>query len=174
MKAVIILLNYEECGPISIVEMLYTTNLVLLVGLVEFGDFSPKKATIWNMTQNSVLCSSWPFTSKIHIAKINKKRMIICERNMMHIYATGEMKVIHSIDINNVTLGKLVLSNNSDSNNFVCFSSSQDEGLVKVFDILSLNWKVSIKAHKSPILRMSLNNDGTLLATCSCKVTFTF
>jgi WD40 repeat protein len=154
--------------------MLYTTNLVLLVGLVEFGDFSPKKVTIWNMTQSTVLCSSWPFTSKIHIAKINKKRMIICERNMMHIYATGEMKVLHSIDINNVTLGKLVISSNSDVNNFVCFSSSQDEGLVKVFDILYLNWKTSIKAHNSPILRMSLNNEGNLLATCSCKVLITF
>jgi len=97
--------------------------------------------------------------------------MIICERNYMHIYTTGDMKIIHSIDIGNVSLGKLVLSPSSDKNNFVCFSSNSDEGLVKVYDLLYLSYKVSIKSHKSPVLKLSLNNKGDLLATCSCKGT---
>lgn len=150
--------------------MLYTTNLILLVSLADFGDFSPRKVTIWSTSQNIVLCSSWPFQGKIIIAKINKKRMIICERNYMHIYTTGDMKIIHSIDIGNVSLGKLALSPSSDKNNFVCFSSNHDEGIVKVYDLLYLAYKVSIKAHKSPVLKLSLNNKGDLLATCSCKV----
>ncbi len=160
-----------ECGPISIVEMLYTTNLILLVGLAEFGDFSPRKVTIWSTSQNIVLCSSWPFLSKINIAKINKKRMIIGERNFLHIYTTGDMKIMNTIDVGTVTLGKLVLSANSDKNNFVCFSSSNDEGMVKVYDLLYLSFKTSIKAHKSPILKMTLNYKGDMLATCSCKGT---
>jgi WD40 repeat protein len=88
----------------------------------------------------------------------------------MHIYTTGDMKIIHSIDIGNVSLGKLALSPSSDKNNFVCFSSNHDEGIVKVYDLLYLAYKVSIKAHKSPVLKLSLNNKGDLLATCSCKV----
>jgi autophagy-related protein 18 len=165
------LLIVLECGPISIVEMLYTTNLILLVGLAEFGDFSPRKVTIWSTSQNIVLCSSWPFLSKINIAKINKKRMIIGERNFLHIYTTGDMKIMNTIDVGTVTLGKLVLSANSDKNNFVCFSSSNDEGMVKVYDLLYLSFKTSIKAHKSPILKMTLNYKGDMLATCSCKGT---
>jgi WD40 repeat protein len=153
------------------VEMLYTTNLILLVGLAEFGDFSPRKVTIWSTSQNIVLCSSWPFLSKINIAKINKKRMIIGERNFLHIYTTGDMKIMNTIDVGTVTLGKLVLSANSDKNNFVCFSSSNDEGMVKVYDLLYLSFKTSIKAHKSPILKMTLNYKGDMLATCSCKGT---
>jgi WD40 repeat protein len=151
--------------------MLYTTNLILLVGLAEFGDFSPRKVTIWSTSQNVVLCSSWPFLSKINIAKINKKRMIIGERNFLHIYTTGDMKIMITIDVGTVTLGKLVLSANSEKNNFVCYSSSSDEGMVKVYDLLYLSHKNSIKAHKSPILRMSLNYKGDMLATCSCKGT---
>jgi autophagy-related protein 18 len=151
--------------------MLYTTNLILLVGLAEFGDFSPRKVTIWSTSQNIVLCSSWPFLSKINIAKINKKRMIIGERNFLHIYTTGDMKIMNTIDVGTVTLGKLVLSANSDKNNFVCFSSSNDEGMVKVYDLLYLSFKTSIKAHKSPILKMTLNYKGDMLATCSCKGT---
>jgi WD40 repeat protein len=151
--------------------MLYTTNLILLVGLAEFGDFSPRKVTIWSTSQNIVLCSSWHFMSKINIAKINKKRMIIGERNFLHIYTTGDMKIMNTIDVGTVTLGKLVLSANSDKNNYACFSSSQDEGMVRVYDLLYFSFKLSIKAHKSPILKMTLNYKGDKLATCSCKGT---
>jgi len=91
--------------------------------------------------------------------------------NFLHIYTTGDMKIMNTIDVGTVTLGKLVLSANSEKNNFVCFSSSSDEGMVKVYDLLYLSFKTSIKAHKSPILKMALNFKGDMLATCSCKGT---
>jgi len=165
-------LIYEtNCGAINIVEMLYSTDLVLLVGLTETGDLSPKKVTIWSTSKNIVLCSSYPFSGKINIAKINKQRMVIGERNFLHIYSTVDMEILHTIDIGIVNLGKLVLSPNSDKNNWVCFSSLNDEGVVKIYDTLQLTMKVCIKAHKSPILKMCLNSEGDKLATCSCKGT---
>ena len=39
------------------------------------------------------------------------------------------MEILHTIDIGIVNLGKLVLSSNSDKNNWVCFSSLNDEGV---------------------------------------------
>ena len=165
-------LLYENlCGPINIVEMLNTTNLILLVGLTEMGDLSPKKVTIWSTSKNIVLCSSYPFSGKINIAKLNRERMVIGERNFLHIYSTVDMEILHTIDIGIVNLGKLVLSPNSEKNNWVCFSTSNDEGVVKVYDTLQLTMKVCIKAHKSPILKMCLNIEGDKLATCSCKGT---
>jgi WD40 repeat protein len=151
--------------------MLYTTNLILLVGATDFGDFSPKKITIWSTSQNIVLCSSWPFLEKIRIAKINKKRMIICERNLMYVYTTADMKVLQTLEVGYITLGKLVLSPNSDKNNFACYSSNDDEGVVKVFDTIYLNVKTTIKAHKSPVLRMAINYNGDMLCSSSCKGT---
>ncbi len=35
------LLYKSDVGPISIIEMLYKTNIILLVGLTEFQNFSP-------------------------------------------------------------------------------------------------------------------------------------
>ena len=152
--------------------MLYKTNIVLLVGLTDFGEFSPKKVTIWTTSKNLVLCSSFPFTSKITVAKINKVRMIVGERNFLHIYSTGDMKVLHTFGIPDISLGKLVLSGNSEKNVWLCFSTSKDEGMVKVYDTLyPTSMKTQIKAHKSPILKMSLNYEGDRLATCSCKGT---
>lgn len=151
--------------------MLHTTNLVLLVGQSDYGDFSPRKITMWNTLNNTVLCTSWPFVGKISLAKMNKKRLIITERNYMHIYNTDEMKVIHSIVIGNIGVGKLVLSPNSDKNNYVIYSCNEDEGIAKIYDMLYLSFKNSIKAHKTAILRMALNIRGDMLTTCSNKGT---
>ena len=152
--------------------MLYKTNLILLVGLKEFKEFSPKKVTFWTTSKQLVLCSSFPFTSKITVAKINKVRMIIAERNFLHIYSTGDLKVLYTFEVSNISLGKCVLSGNSEKNVWLCFSTSKDEGVVKVYDTLYPSAiKQSIKAHKSPILKMCLNNEGDKLATCSCKGT---
>lgn len=54
----------------------------------------------------------------------------------------------------------------------LCFTSSQDNGVVKVYDALYPQYlKVQIKAHKSPILKICLNSDLDRLTTCSCKGT---
>jgi autophagy-related protein 18 len=151
--------------------MLYTSNLILLVGATEYGDFSPKKVTIYSTSQNIVLCSSWPFLEKIRIAKINKKRMLICERNFMHVYTTSDMKILQTLEIGYITLGKLVLSPNCDKNNFACYSSNDDEGVIKVFDTIYMNIKTTIRAHKSPVLRISINFNGDMLCSSSCKGT---
>ena len=152
--------------------MLYKTNIVLLVGLTEFDEFSPKKVTIWTTSKNIALCSSYPFNSKIVLAKINKVCMIIVESNYLHIYSTDEMKNLHTLEISNISLGQLVLSGNSEKNNWLCFSTSKDEGVINVYDTLyPTSIKTQIKAHKSPILKMCLNNEGDKLATCSCKGT---
>ena len=62
------------------------------------------------------------------------------------------MKVLHTFEISDISLGKLVLSGNSDKNVWLCFSTSKDEGIVKVYDTLyPTSVKTQIKAHKSPI-----------------------
>jgi autophagy-related protein 18 len=154
--------------------MLYKTNLVLLVGLTDFGEFSPKKVTIWTTSKNTVLCASFPFSSNIINVKINKIRMIICEENYLHIYSIDDMKVLHSIKKSDLSLDEIVLSRNNLKNVWLCHSTSKDEGIVRVIDTLkptSKEAQIQIKAHKSPILKMCLSYEGDKLATCSYKGT---
>ena len=144
-----------------------------MVDLTEFEDFSPKKVTIWITSKNLALCSSYPFNSKIFLAKINKARMIIVESNYLHIYSTDEMKNLHTLEISHISLGQLVLSGNSEKNAWLCFSTSKDEGAIKLYDtydtLYPTSLKTQIKAHKNPILKMCLNNEGDKLETCLCK-----
>jgi len=82
--------------------------------------------------------------------------------------STGNMEILHII-IGIVNFRKLVLSSNLDKNNWVCFSSSNDEGVV--YDTLKLTMTIYIKTHKSPILKICLNSEGDKLTTYSCKGT---
>ena len=178
-------LFYEsKCGPIKIVEMLNTTNLVLLVGQNEIGDFSPRKGTIYQIKDNTVICSFWPFSNPITLAKLNKQRIILLENTTIHIFSTNDMKALHSLDIginninnsiiynNNVNYkNKICLSSSSDKNNFLIYSSNESEGIIKVYDLLYLTYKTTIQAHKGPIEQMNINSNGDLLVTSSIKGT---
>jgi WD40 repeat protein len=166
-------LLYESCcGPISIVEMLHNSNVIILVGLTEYRDFSPNKLVLWLTDRNCAVKNSTNFQSKIIALKINKCRMVVAERNYIHIFSTGEIQKMHTYEVNNICLGKLVLSNNVDKNVWLCFSTSLDQGEVKIYDTLYPSTKkIQIKAHKSPILKLALSNKGDRLATCSCKGT---
>lgn len=150
--------------------MLYTTNLVLLVGHSDFGDFSPRRITIWSTNENCVICSSWPFTNKISLAKLIKKRMVVLERNLLHFYSTDDMNMLHSIEVGNVSPDKIALSPN-DKNNYLCFSSSNDEGIVKIYDILYFSLIGSFQAHKSEISHLTINNKGDMVVSSSSKGT---
>ncbi len=149
--------------------MLHSTNLILLVGQSEFAEFSPRKVSIWSTSTNSVLCSSWPSTNKISIAKINKKRMIIVERNFLNIYTTSDMQILHTIEIGYILSNKFTFSH-CDKNNYICYSPN-DEGIVKTYDVNYLCFKTSIKAHKSEIQKLIINSKGDMVATCSIKGT---
>ena len=141
--------------------MLHNSNIILLVGLTEFGKFSPNKIVLWLTDKNIPFYYSSNFQSKIIAAKINKCRMIIAERNNIHIFSTGEIRKLHTYEVINICLGKLILSNNIDKNVWLCFSTSTDQGEVKIYDTLYPSTKkIQIKAHKSPILKLSLSNKG--------------
>jgi len=58
---------------VSIVEMVYSSNLIVVVGLIEDELFSPKKATIWATNTSTCLCKL-PFISKIEAIKLNRSR----------------------------------------------------------------------------------------------------
>lgn len=151
--------------------MLNTTNLVLLVGENEVGDFSPRKATIWKTNDSNVICSFWPFANKIRMAKLNKKRIILLVDVTIHIYSVSDMAILHSIDIGKVSEGKLLLSPNDEKNNYLCYSPNENEGIVKVYDLLYLTYKNTIQAHKSIIMQMAINSTGDKLVTASEKGT---
>ena len=53
--------------------MLYNTNLIALVGSGEQPEFSPRRLTLWNTSNSTILCEL-SFLTKIQGVKMNKLR----------------------------------------------------------------------------------------------------
>ena len=150
--------------------MVHSTNLLLLVGQKDSGDFSPRKATFYRMDNNKVFCSLWPFPKNITLAKINKERVIFLEGAMLHIYSTCEFENLHNIDlVNDIYPNLICLSPSTEYNNYLLYSTNQNEGIIKVYDLQYLTYKTSFQAHMSTIEKMNINHKGNMVVTTSVK-----
>ena len=86
------------------------------------------------------------------------------------------MKLLHSIKLDEDIIntektfyqGQICLSQNSNENNYLVYSISQYQGLLKVYDVLYLTYVNFISAYKNPLFKMCINSKGNLLASC-CK-----
>ena len=105
-------------GGIGIVEMLFCTSLVALVGAGEQPAFSPRRLQITN-TKVSMFVLRYPpiaspyrkftyqrmsticeltFVTAILAVKLNRKRLIVILEEHIYIYDISNMKLLHTLD----------------------------------------------------------------------------
>lgn len=177
-------------GGIGIVEMLFCTSLVALVGAGEQPAFSPRRLQITNTKRQSTICEL-TFSTSILAVKLNRKRLIVVLEEQIYVYDISNMKLLHTIETSPNPQAICALSP-SNENCYIAYpsptSSSSSSyatndkygslgappvanGDVYVFDALSLQVVNSVQAHKSPVSCISMNSEGTMLATASDKGT---
>ena len=121
----------------SIIEMLYSSNIIAIVGNNEVENFSPKKVTIWGTdTNNAIMKLSFPY--KIDAVKLNKSRylsniirLIISIKDGIHLYNMTNLMFVHSISVN-LALTRLAFSPSSEKC-YLAYSDSVDKGVVNVY-----------------------------------------
>jgi hypothetical protein len=69
----------------------------------------------------------------------------------------------------NVSLARFALSPSSE-NSYLVYSDTVDNGMLIIFNTIDCKTIKSIEAHKSPIMKVSINGEGSMIATSSCKV----
>lgn len=103
--------SYDNAA-VGIIEMLYSTNLLAIVGADNDNSvlFSPKRLTIWNSNNSSSICEiSFPY--RVTAVRINKQRLVISIKDKIHIYDLKDTRILESIVVKNNLLGRIVLSN---------------------------------------------------------------
>lgn len=167
--------QFEPCEPIKLIEILDSTPLLFIVGKNESQFLSPKKITLFDLKEKKIIHSLRPQNSDIKLVKLNRKRIIVYADDTIYIYNLQNMNFLHAIkidddfskNINTNYLGQICLSPNSDNNNYLIYSSSQLHGLIKIYDVLYLNYVNFIQAHRQPVFKMCINSKGNLIASCS-------
>ncbi|KAI0074229.1 WD40 repeat-like protein [Panus rudis PR-1116 ss-1] len=176
-------------GARGIVEMLFCTSLIALVGAADHPQSSPRKLQIVNTKRQSMICELL-FPSSILAVKLNRKTLVIVLENEIYIYDISNMKLLHVIETTPNPEAIVALSPSSE-NSYLAYpspvpspstsstpgssstptTSASQSGDVLLFSTRSLTVSNVIQAHKSPISFLSINSTGTLLATSSDKGT---
>ncbi|KAJ3196440.1 autophagy protein [Irineochytrium annulatum] len=158
-------------GGIGVVEMLFCTSLVALVGAGEQPAFSPRRLQITNTKRQSTICEL-TFVTAILAVKLNRKRLIVVLEEHIYIYDISNMKLLHTIDTSPNPNAIIALSPSSE-NCFLAYppNTSGASGELLIFDAINLQAVNIITAHKSPLSCINFSFDGTMIATSSDKGT---
>jgi autophagy-related protein 18 len=89
--------QHRKDESIGLVEMLYCTSLLAVVGQGNEPGSSPRKLRIINMKRNSTICDL-TFPSTILKVKLTKARMIVVLEEQIYIYDITTMKLLHTIE----------------------------------------------------------------------------
>ncbi|KAH7882253.1 WD40 repeat-like protein [Phlebopus sp. FC_14] len=177
-------------GARGIVEMLFCTSLIALVGAADQPQSSPRKLQIVNTKRQSMICELL-FPSSILAVKLNRKTLVIVLETEIYIYDISNMRLLHVIETAPNPEAICALSPNAEksylaypspvpspstssastSTSPVATSQPPATGDVLLFSTTNLTLTNIIRAHKSPLSALAISPSGTLLATASDKGT---
>lgn len=111
-------------GGYSIVEMLFSTSLVALVGCGDSPDLSPRKLKLVNTKKCTTICEV-TFPTSILSVKMNKSRLVVMLKEQMYIYDIKTMKLLHVIENFSNPYGLVSISYSLENNYLLYPAPSQ-------------------------------------------------
>ncbi|EGF96980.1 uncharacterized protein MELLADRAFT_46252, partial [Melampsora larici-populina 98AG31] len=174
-------------SAIGIVEMLFCTSLVALVGTGDRPSPSTRKLQIVNTKRQSTICEL-TFPTSVLAVKLNRRRLVVVLEEQIYLYDISNMKLLQTLETSSNPSGICALAPSSE-NCYLAFpsplpspsapfsnapptptsSSSVSTGDVYLYDAMSSSVTNVIQAHKAPLALISFNSTGTLMATASDK-----
>ena len=155
-------------GGIGKIEMLKTTNILALVGGGKKPKFALNKIIIWDDSKTKVI-SEIRFNSEVLNVKIKMDRIIgVCFKKI-YVFNINTLDTLDVFDTYENINGIIGLSS-GDLISVLAFPH-KDKGNVQLINFNSLAQPPKIAAHESKISCLSVNHNGTLLATASDKGT---
>jgi len=149
------------------VEMLYKSNVMALLGGGKSPKYNPNKIVLWDDSQTKVITEIRLNNDVVNINLKKEKVFVVCE-NKIHVLKFVSLQNLFTLET--CSNGKGIIAVSADAKIDIIAYPDREKGSVKIVNTDS-NSQVTIKAHNSNIAFLSLNSDGTLLATASEKGT---
>ncbi|KAJ8764157.1 hypothetical protein K2173_005070 [Erythroxylum novogranatense] len=156
-----------KTGGFKIVEMLFRSNILALVGAVANLQYPPNKVLIWDDLQNRCI-SEFSFRSEVRAVKLRRDRIVVVLEHKIYAYSFVDLKLLYQIETLANPRGLCCLSHLS--NTFVLACPGLRRGQVRI-QHFGLNVTKLVNAHDSHIACINLTMDGLLLATASVRGT---
>ncbi|SCU78846.1 LAMI_0A06238g1_1 [Lachancea mirantina] len=105
----------DETGGYGIVEMLFSTSLLAVVGVGDQPAMSPRRLRILNTKRHSTICEV-TFPSTILAVKMNRSRLVVLLQDQIYIYDISNMRLLHTIETTSNSNGLVTISPSLESN----------------------------------------------------------
>ena len=158
-------------GGIGIIEMLKRTNLLALVGGGKNPKFPLNQLIIWDDHQGKIM-SKLRFNENIMSVRLRSDKIIALSKNKFYVFNMETLVTITIINTYDNPLG-IIATSNGDNNKLIVGFPYEAQGHILLCNINQKCEKLcdTINAHNSRIACISINKEGTLLATASDKGT---
>ncbi|KAK9098024.1 hypothetical protein Syun_025069 [Stephania yunnanensis] len=152
-------------GAFSIVEMLFSTSLLAVVGAGEQPSLSPRRLCLFN-TDTGASLRELNFLTSILAIRMNKKWLIVLLQDKIYIYDLNSLAILDTVDTVPNAKGLCAFSPSLDGC-YLAIPASTTEGSVLVYNVMELHSHCEIHAHRSPLAAMALSSNGMYMATAS-------
>ncbi|QOU21536.1 hypothetical protein BRETT_001260 [Brettanomyces bruxellensis] len=102
-------------GGVGIIEMLFTSSLLVLVGSGEQSALSPRRLKVVNTKRQTTICEL-TFPDTILAVKLNRDRLVVLLEKTVYIYDVHNMRLLHTVEIPANPLGLIALAASSEHN----------------------------------------------------------
>jgi len=161
-------LHSSSDGGVGVVQMLYSSSLVALVGAgVRPGD-STRRLRLWN-TQSNTAITELTFSSTVLTVRLNNARLLVVLEAQAHVFELGSMRLLHTLETAPNKLGLADMCADSERCHVVLPAAGV--GQVLLFDALQLLSLATLQARRSALSLLSISPCGRMIASASDKGT---
>jgi len=154
-------------GGFEMVEMLYKTNLMVLIGGGKNPKYPANKVIIWDDFKAQRI-AELDFKTPVKTVKWNREWIVVVLEERVYIYNFTDLRLLDQLDTVYSSTGVCALSPNRE--NLVLATLSSKVGKVQIRNYTQNKFS-DIEAHNNEISFMVISFDGTKLATASSRGT---
>jgi hypothetical protein len=149
-------------GGIGVVEMLYNSNFLALMGGGRVPKYSKNKLVIWDDNEDKII-TDLKFTTSIINIKLKKDFLFVVCQKRIYVFDFNTFEMIDTIETGD-NKKELVAINSSPGNTILAYPSSK--GINKI-TIKNYEEKIlfTYTAQEDSVSKMNINCSGTLIAT---------
>jgi WD40 repeat protein len=153
-------------GGLGVVEMLFKSNILALVGGGTHPKYPLNKVMLWDDNQTKCI-GELSFKTPVKSVKMRKDKIVIVLEARIYVYNFTDLRLIEAVDTYKNERGVCAVSVKEQAI-LVCPSKTKGEVYIHNYETQEC---FNENAHKNALAVIELNSDGTLCATASDKGT---